>query len=92
MLGYRFSPRIADLSDQRFWRATAASDPRGDYGPLNAIARNRVNVSKIAAHWPDMLRVAGSLVADTVRKRHRPRCWRDERTRESRVEFAAGVG
>lgn len=67
MLGYRFSPRIADLSDQRFWRATAASDPRGDYGPLNAIARNRVNVGKIAAHWPDMLRVAGSLVTGTVR-------------------------
>jgi TnpA family transposase len=67
MLGYRFSPRIADLSDQRFWRATAAGDPRGDYGPLNAIARNRVNVAKIAAHWPDMLRVAGSLVTDTVR-------------------------
>ena len=67
MLGYRCSPRIADLSDQRFWRATAASDPRGDYGPLIAIARNRVHVAKIAAHWPDMLRVAGSLVTETVR-------------------------
>jgi TnpA family transposase len=22
MLGYRFSPRLRDLSDQRFWRAT----------------------------------------------------------------------
>jgi len=41
MLGYRFSPRIADLSDQRFWRAELSNAPACDYGPLNAIARNR---------------------------------------------------
>jgi TnpA family transposase len=34
MLGYRFSPRIADLSDQRFWRATLPGAPESDYGLL----------------------------------------------------------
>jgi hypothetical protein len=36
MLGYRFSPRLRDLSDQRFWRAEMPGEPAGDYGPLNA--------------------------------------------------------
>ncbi len=36
LLGYQFSPRLADLADQRFWRIDRAAD----YGPLNA-ARNR---------------------------------------------------
>src|SRR5215472_13725204 len=38
MLGYRFSPRIADLSDQRFWRATPA---RGAGKRLRAAERPR---------------------------------------------------
>jgi TnpA family transposase len=67
LLGYRFSPRIADMGDQRFWRATPPGTPAGDYGALNAIARNKVNLGKIRQHWPDMLRVAGSLVTGTVR-------------------------
>jgi TnpA family transposase len=67
MLGYRFSPRIADLSDQRFWRADPVGGPAGDYGPLGAIARHKVNLERIRAHWPDMLRVAGSLLTNTVR-------------------------
>ena len=67
MLGYRFSPRIADLSDQRFWRADLPGAPSGDYGLVNGLARNKVNLDKIRAHWPDMLRVAGSLVTHRVR-------------------------
>ncbi|ETA03452.1 hypothetical protein ThrDRAFT_01198 [Frankia casuarinae] len=47
LLGYRFSPRIADLSDQRLWRATLPGDAEGDYGPLNAIARHRVNLARV---------------------------------------------
>ncbi|MBV8915638.1 MAG: Tn3 family transposase [Acetobacteraceae bacterium] len=38
-----------------------------DYGPLNAIARHRVDLNRIRASWPDMLRVAGSLVTSQVR-------------------------
>jgi TnpA family transposase len=67
LLGYRFSPRIADLADQRFWRATLPGAPESDYGPLNALARHRVSLAKIRTHWDDMLRVAGSLVTSRVR-------------------------
>ena len=79
ILNYRFAPRFADLHDQRYWRA-ALPDPLpdgvdlspeqqaiGGYGPLEPIARNTVNVAKIATQWPDMLRVAGSLVTNQVR-------------------------
>ncbi|MGI8846886.1 MAG: Tn3 family transposase [Candidatus Dormibacteria bacterium] len=79
ILGYRFAPRFADLADQRYWRADLpASLPDGvelsaeqaailDYGPLEAIARNTIHLTKITPQWPDMLRVAGSLVTNQVR-------------------------
>ncbi|MEU7028938.1 Tn3 family transposase [Streptomyces sp. NPDC046275] len=67
ILGYNFSPRFRDLDDQRFWRATMPGVETGTYGPLEDIARNRVNLNKVIAHWPDMLRVAGSLVTNQVR-------------------------
>jgi TnpA family transposase len=57
LLGYQFSPRIADVADSRFWRI----DPKADYGPLNRIAVNKANVKSIAQHWEDFLRLAGSL-------------------------------
>lgn len=57
LLGYRFSPRLADIGGTRFWRI----DPRADYGPLNAISAHHLSVQKIAPHWDDMLRLAGSL-------------------------------
>jgi TnpA family transposase len=79
ILNYRFAPRFADLPDHRYWRA-ALPEPLpanvdrspeqqaiGGYGPLEPIARNTVNVAKIATQWPDMLRVAGSLVTNQVR-------------------------
>lgn len=68
MLGYRFSPRFKDLEDQRFWTASMpGAEAAGGYGPLEELARNRVNVKKVITHWPDMLRVAGSLVTNQVR-------------------------
>ncbi|GGV85970.1 transposase [Streptomyces gelaticus] len=68
LLGYRFSPRFKDLEDQRFWKAQMPdAEPVGGYGPLEAIARNKVNVKKILTAWPDMLQVAGSLVTNQVR-------------------------
>ena len=57
LLGYRFSPRLADMGGTRFWRI----DPQADYGELNAVARQRVNTALIDANWDDMLRLAGSL-------------------------------
>ncbi len=63
LLGYQFSPRLADLGDARFWR----TNPDADYGPLNGITRHRVNTDLIASSWDDLLRVAGSLSTGTVR-------------------------
>lgn len=67
ILGYNFSPRFKDLDDQRFWRATLPGVETGTYGPLEPLARNRVNLNRVITHWPDMLRVAGSLVTNQVR-------------------------
>jgi len=75
----RCAPRFADLPGQRYWRAAlpeplpanAGLSPGqqaiGGYGPLEPIARHTVNVAKIATQWPDLLRVAGSLVTSQVR-------------------------
>ena len=57
LLGYRFSPRIADVGGTRFWRI----DANADYGELNAIARQRISLGRIETNWDDFLRLAGSL-------------------------------
>jgi hypothetical protein len=57
LLGYRFSPRLADLGETRFYRSSSSAN----YGPLNSIARHRINTDLIARNWDDLLRVAGSL-------------------------------
>jgi TnpA family transposase len=62
LLGYRFSPRIADIGGARYWRV----DPSADYGCLNGIARHRINTKLIAEHWDDLLRLAGSLKLGVV--------------------------
>jgi TnpA family transposase len=57
LLGYQFSPRLADTGEARFWRL----DPKADYGVLDGIACQKVKVHLIENLWDDMLRVAGSL-------------------------------
>jgi len=57
LLGYRFSPRLADIGGARLWR----TDPKADYGPFNPISRNKIDTGLITAAWPDLLRLAGSL-------------------------------
>ncbi len=57
LLGYRFSPRLADVGGTRFWRI----DPKADYGMLNSISAHILRLQKIAPHWDDILRLAGSL-------------------------------
>jgi TnpA family transposase len=57
LLGYQFSPRLADIGEARFWRL----DPTADYGVLNTIARAQVHTKLIKRNWDDLLRVAGSL-------------------------------
>lgn len=63
LLGYQFSPRLADLGDARFWRMNRETD----YGALNELARQTVNVDFIAEHWDDFLRAAGSLKMGNVK-------------------------
>jgi TnpA family transposase len=63
LLGYQFSPRLADLGESRFWRM----DRTADYGALNGLARHYIKSPLISQNWDDMLRVAGSLKMGTVR-------------------------
>jgi TnpA family transposase len=63
LLGYQFSPRIADVGGARFWRV----DRHADYGVLDELAANRVNLKLVAEHWDDLLRLAGSLKLGVVR-------------------------
>lgn len=63
LLGYRFSPRLADLGDARFWRMNRDTD----YGILNDLARHKTNNALIADNWDDMLRATGSLQMSTVK-------------------------
>lgn len=57
LLGYQFSPRIADVGGARFWRV----DPAAEYGPLDKLAAHKVRTGLITEHWDDLLRLAGSL-------------------------------
>ena len=57
LAGYRFCPRLADIGGTRFWRV----DAQADYGDLNALARQRVNLDRVTPHWDDVLRLIGSL-------------------------------
>jgi TnpA family transposase len=57
LLGYRFSPRLADIGGTRFWRV----DPQADYGDLNTLAQQRVKLDRVTPHWDDVLRLIGSL-------------------------------
>jgi len=63
LLGYQFSPRLADVGETRFWRI----DKTADYGALNGLARQRINTRLIERNGDDMLRVAGSLKLGTVK-------------------------
>lgn len=63
LLGYQFSPRIADVGGARFWRV----DPKAHYGALDGLARSKINVRLIAEQWDDLLRLAGSLKLGVVR-------------------------
>jgi TnpA family transposase len=62
LLGFQFSPRLADIGGTRFWRLA----PHADYGVLDYLSRHRVTLDRIRHHWDDMLRVAGSLKMGTV--------------------------
>jgi TnpA family transposase len=57
LLGYQFSPRLADIGGARLWRI----DRKADYGKFNALATGSINVGLIRENWPGLIRLAGSL-------------------------------
>lgn len=58
-MGYQFSPRLADIGGTRFWRV----DGKADYGALDGLAGQRINIALIIQHWEDLLRLAAGLRA-----------------------------
>lgn len=57
LLGYRFSPRLADIGGAKLWRI----DRQASYGQFDAIASGRIKINLIRENWSDLIRLAGSL-------------------------------
>ncbi|HDL7024491.1 TPA: Tn3 family transposase, partial [Yersinia enterocolitica] len=62
LLGYQFSPRLADAGEAVFWRV----DKSANYGVLDALARGCADLSKAENQWDEMMRTAGSLKLGTI--------------------------
>ncbi len=62
LMGYQFSPRLADAGSAILYRA----DPDADYGHLNDLTRDKINLKQITTYWDDMLRLADSLHSGTI--------------------------
>jgi TnpA family transposase len=61
LLGLRFAPRLAGLSDTRLWRTGPGHD-----SPAGRLQRHRVKPDLIRGQWDQLLRLAGSLDRGTV--------------------------
>jgi TnpA family transposase len=57
MLGWQFSPRLADPASALLYRPDTASN----YGPLEPLLSRRIKRRLIEESWDDLLRIAGSL-------------------------------
>lgn len=62
LLGYQFSPRLADAGEATLWRI----DKEADYGVLDDLVRSCIKPQRFETQWDEMLRVAGSLKLGTV--------------------------
>nr|WP_172692924.1 Tn3 family transposase [Enterobacter cloacae] len=62
LLGYQFSPRLADAGASVFWRM----DKSANYGALDELARGCADLSKAEDQWDEMMRTAGSLKLGTI--------------------------
>lgn len=63
LLGYQFSPRLADVGSSSLWRF----DKHADYGPLNDVSTNILKPERITVEWDEMMRTAGSLTLGKVK-------------------------
>jgi TnpA family transposase len=57
LLGIRFTPRLKDLPDQVLSRV----DRGADYGPLQPLFRNTINLDLIIEQWDELVRLVASL-------------------------------
>lgn len=57
LLGYQFSPRLADIGSANLWRL----DSKDNYGSLNDLPNHRISINTVRKHWDDILRAAVSL-------------------------------
>jgi hypothetical protein len=57
LIGVAYRPELADLPDQKLWRI----HPTADYGLLDTAARGKIDTARIKRHWPDILRLVGSV-------------------------------
>ena len=59
LLGYRFTPRLRDLSDRRLF--TSGTIDMQQYPRLQSQGNHRVNRLRILEWWDDMVRGIGSM-------------------------------
>jgi TnpA family transposase len=62
LLGFDYRPQLADLPDAKLWWINTGAD----YGPLATAARGKIDLGRVRAHWPDLLRLAGSIHTGAV--------------------------
>lgn len=62
LLGVDYRPALADLPDQKGWRA----DNGADYGPLNTFARGKLDLGKVRRHWGEILRLIATIYTSKV--------------------------
>ncbi|MBK5469308.1 Tn3 family transposase [Bacillus sp. TH19] len=62
LLGFKFAPRIRDLSDSKLFTINRASE----YPKLEAILRGQINTKVIEENYEDVLRLAHSIREGTV--------------------------
>jgi TnpA family transposase len=62
LLGFRFAPRIRDLSETRIYVPNATDQ----YGTLKSLIGGTLNLKHIRTHWDEILRLATSIKLGTV--------------------------
>lgn len=62
LLGFRFAPRIRDLSERRLYALT----PAAEYAALNQLIGGAINVKAIEDDWKEVLHLAASIRTGTV--------------------------
>jgi len=62
LLGVDYRPALADLPDQKGWRAENSVD----YGSLNTFARGKLDLGKVRRHWSEILRLIATIYTSKV--------------------------